>query len=68
MCGAVGLYYHERDVETFARIKRELALLRGMAAAQSGVPVDFVALVGDDEDAPEPLGLMAIYKNATDAK
>ena len=62
MCGAVGLYYHERDPEVFARIDRELSLLQGLSAATSGIPVDFDALIGDPENAPEPIGLMGIYK------
>lgn len=46
--------------EEKARIEAELRALRSFAAAASGIPVDFGALI--DEEAPAPIGLMRIWR------
>lgn len=50
----------DEDVE---RIKAELRLFQALGAATAGVPVDFGALLPDedDEDRPEPIGIRKLW-------
>jgi hypothetical protein len=48
------------------RIQHELRLHRALSAAASGVPVDFAALLGDeDEPRPEPVRIADLWREAT---
>jgi hypothetical protein len=62
--GALLLYFKD-DYEFTARVNHEMRLLAGLSAAMSGVPVDFAALAGSDDDEdtkPEALGLLGVFK------
>jgi hypothetical protein len=60
--GALLMYYKD-DEEFQARVDNEMRLLQAFSAALSGVPVNFGALAGgDEEETPEALGLLGIFK------
>lgn len=55
------------DAEDRARVETSLRLLQGLAAASSGVPVDFGALLPEDpEKAPEPFPLQKWWREIKD--
>jgi hypothetical protein len=56
------LLFYRGNAGVTARIERELLLLRTLSASMSGVPVDLSQI--SDEDAPEPLGLVGMFRDA----
>lgn len=62
-CGIGALAVHFKDDhEVFERMRREIAGLKALQAAISGVPVDFEAALGGEEF--KPLGLNAAFHKA----
>lgn len=57
--GVGGVLVTATDAGEKARIEAELASLRALSAAMSGVPVDFGAVLSDK---PEPIGMLAIWR------
>ena len=64
------LLYYKGDFEFEQQVTHDMRLLASLSAAMQGVPVDFAALVNDDdgEDKQEPLRLMDRFKKARDGK
>jgi hypothetical protein len=62
--GGVLLLAHERgDTEVEQRLAREVKLLQALAAAMSGIPVDFEQLLGsEDEPRPECYGVTKLWQ------
>ena len=63
--GAAALYLVANE-EDRTRIKHELDMLAALSAAQSGIPVDFGAMLGG-EDPPKPIGLLGIFREVAAA-
>lgn len=60
--GALEGAAHVLEPDEVERLKSELRLLQGLSAATNGIPVDFAALVGnDDEERPEPFGVLKLW-------
>ena len=63
LAGAMQHAKNVGDETTVTRLTHEIGLLRGLAAATSGVPVDFAALFGDeDAERPAPFGVTKIWR------
>ena len=62
--GAVAAIYELSDEATRERLTRELDVLKALSAVVQGVPVDFGAVVGDEEKAPELIGLSKFWREA----
>jgi len=58
---AVAALYMLADDEEKTRIRWEMDLLRGLSAAERGVPVDFGQVLGDTP--LDPIGLVMIWKD-----
>ena len=64
IAGVLMLAKDRGDDDTRVRIEREVKLLRGLAVATSGVPVNFTALLGEEGDEkPEPFGLSKMWRD-----
>lgn len=65
LCALAALARHYlKDDEMMARMRHEISMLKAISAATSGVPVDFAAMLGGDEDPPKPVGLNGAFLKA----
>lgn len=64
LAGVGGLLFRYKDrAEVYALIEWELKMLQALAAAASGIPVDFGAMLAGEGDR-KPLGLRRHFMNA----